>query len=301
MHARAREVPTGFRRVSDGFPTGPVVVVMGRSHAVSGVAAGLVVGPLLGARGLDAATLGVVMAGAALLPDLDHPRSAGARVLGPVTGVVAWVLVRLSRVVYQATATRADLAERPAASHRTLTHTVVGATVAGVLVGVGTWLVGPWVAVPVIGLCAVAAGDRLSCSVSRRRARGRVRVVVTAVGLLPVVPLLVPVPVMAGPPGHVPAAVPGVSPEAVPVVASALTDWRLGVIVATGCVVHSLGDAITISGVPLLWPLLIRGETWWEVRPPQLLRLRTGGRVERWVVFPVLCGLVGLAGWWVFG
>jgi len=55
-----------------------------------------------------------------------------------------------------------------------------------------------------------------------------------------------------------------------------------------GYLTHLLADALTISGVPLLWP--------WQVRAyglPKPLRLRTGGRVEYVLTLALL-----LAGVW---
>jgi hypothetical protein len=52
--------------------------------------------------------------------------------------------------------------------------------------------------------------------------------------------------------------------------------------------VHSAGDAITESGAPLLWPLPIRGRTWYPVGSPRVARFRTGGAVEAWLVAPAL-------------
>ena len=42
----------------------------------------------------------------------------------------------------------------------------------------------------------------------------------------------------------------------------------LGTAVALGMVVHSVGDAITESGAPLLWPLPIRKRRWYPVGQP---------------------------------
>jgi hypothetical protein len=58
---------------------------------------------------------------------------------------------------------------------------------------------------------------------------------------------------------------------------------------ALGCFVHDLGDALTLSGCPFLWPLPIAGELWYELRPPRALRFRTGGRIEQSLIFPALC------------
>lgn len=63
---------------------------------------------------------------------------------------------------------------------------------------------------------------------------------------------------------------------------------------ALGCAVHCLGDALTVRGCPLLWPIPICGETWYELRPPRLLRFRTGGPVEQFLVVPALTVLAVL-------
>lgn len=72
-----------------------------------------------------------------------------------------------------------------------------------------------------------------------------------------------------------------------PLAALAETGPLWGITVAAGCIVHCLGDAVTKSGCPFLFPLRIRGEAWYEIGPPQRLRFRTGGPVEKRLVFPV--------------
>jgi hypothetical protein len=76
--------------------------------------------------------------------------------------------------------------------------------------------------------------------------------------------------------------------------------WTVGVAVAAGCLTHDLGDMLTESGVPLLWPLPLPSgrsfETWYEIRPPRLVRFRTGGRGEVVVLVLLLAGI----GWWAW-
>jgi membrane-bound metal-dependent hydrolase YbcI (DUF457 family) len=63
--------------------------------------------------------------------------------------------------------------------------------------------------------------------------------------------------------------------------AASLTGGRqagwLGTAVTLGMLVHALGDAVTESGAPLLWPLPIRRRRWYPVGGPRPLRWRTGG------------------------
>lgn len=62
-----------------------------------------------------------------------------------------------------------------------------------------------------------------------------------------------------------------------------------GIAVTVGMLVHCLGDALTSSGCPLLWPLPIQGQTWHPLRLPRWVRFRTGGPAE-WVVL-VACNV----------
>lgn len=87
---------------------------MGRTHALSGAAAWLVLVPIPGA------TTGMatdpprsphrprVAAGAAMLPDLDHPQSTAGRALGPITHLLAVAMAAL------------------AGGHRQATHSLLG-------------------------------------------------------------------------------------------------------------------------------------------------------------------------------
>lgn len=87
---------------------------MGRTHAASGGLAFAASAPLLlSGLGVELSPIGLVVgvvaaAGAALLPDLDHPSSTVARALGPLSGAVARMVVAIS------------------GGHRQGTHSLVG-------------------------------------------------------------------------------------------------------------------------------------------------------------------------------
>jgi membrane-bound metal-dependent hydrolase YbcI (DUF457 family) len=59
--------------------------------------------------------------------------------------------------------------------------------------------------------------------------------------------------------------------------------WWLGLAIAAGCLSHSLGDALTREGAPLLGPFSDR-----LLGLPQRLRFCSGGRFELLVVGPVV-------------
>ncbi|GAA1335754.1 metal-dependent hydrolase [Saccharothrix algeriensis] len=239
--------------------------MLGRTHAATGWCAGLALAPALGAHTLpQAVVVAVVTAGSALLPDLDHAGSRASRLLAPVTNLLSTVVQFLSRGLYQATKGPRD--EDVSGEHRHATHTVAFAALLGWWVGWWTGAMGRWAVLVVLGvalLLAVAAlGDWLLLV-----AAGAVLLWIGGGGGFDGV--------------------------------GGLGGW-LGWAVGVGCVVHCLGDALTLSGCPFLWPIPIRGETWYEIRPPRLLRFRTGGPGELLVVWPVcvVAGVLLLPGVW---
>ena len=66
--------------------------------------------------------------------------------------------------------------------------------------------------------------------------------------------------------------------------------------VCLGLVLHLLADALTISGVPLLWPV-VRGDIHLL---PRGWRVRTDGRVESVLAFLLSVGLLGFL-WFTYG
>lgn len=71
----------------------------------------------------------------------------------------------------------------------------------------------------------------------------------------------------------------------------------LGLPAGVGALAHLLGDACTRYGVPLAWPVKVRGRRWYSCGLPYALRIRTDRAAEHYVVMPVLVVLTGLAGW----
>lgn len=193
-------------------------------------------------------TFAAASAGAALLPDGNTSASTVAHIGGTPT---RWIADRIGHVchrVYRATATPADPQRRD--GHRGLTHTAVyalgcgaGAAVFGLLGG------GLVIAVMLVVLVALA----LRPVPGRRRGRTLQRLLValvTAVTVVVCLPLLVP---------------PGTTGAVV-----------FGGAVGLGMLLAMLGDLITDSGVPLLWPLKIGGKRWFRFRLPRRWAPKTG-------------------------
>lgn len=279
--------------------------MMGKSHAVTG-AAGWLVGwgwasvAGLADPGVDVLTVGTMLCtGAALLPDLDHPHSRLAHSGGLITYGFAKMVGRIGAGIHAATKLTADRPDRD--GHRTITHTFFFALLAGTLVtgvcGFGTvagWLpVGSLVAaVLVLGFTGLGAAAVRSAWGGRRRkvkVLGERRHKSTVLAWVLAIATFVVVPAGA---------------------------WWIGLAVGAGCAIHCLGDLITESGCPVLWPIpiprteLVRGHgrtrvptlvwrTWYLVGTPRWMRFKvTATSPAEWVIrwASVLLTLVSVAG-----
>jgi membrane-bound metal-dependent hydrolase YbcI (DUF457 family) len=205
----------------------------------------------------------VVAAGAALAPDVDHPGSTVARSLGPVTRVAARVVSWVSDAVRDGTC--GCCATEGSHGHRTLTHTAVFALAAGAGICAAGWRWGLPAAAVVVG---VAAGLAVLGLLSRRG----VWLVAALCG------------------GCAWAWMHWVGDPAA-------GWWWVGVPAGWGVLAHAVGDGLTRAGVPLWWPLRIRGCRWYPAGLPRWLRFRTGGAVESAVSVLLVVG--GLTAGWV--
>lgn len=237
-------------------------MVMGPTHALSGVAVWMV-----GAAGLqmtghpvaapELAIGAAACAGSALLPDIDHPHSTVARTFGPVSTGLSHLVDSVATAVYNATRTSRE--EPRTGGHRTLTHTTVFALGLGGLVSVACGTLGKPAAIAVLFLLLGLAIRGLMGTWARRQG-WLVTTLVTAAATAMAMWWLPP-------------------DRGYPV---------LGLAVAVGSVTHCLGDMITKQGCPLLWPMVHRGKRWWEVALPSALRIRAGGPFEKTFLAPAL-------------
>jgi hypothetical protein len=247
-----------------------VVAVMGYSHAASGAAGWLVACATVAGLGhrptLATVAIGaVIAAGSAVAPDADHPQATVARVFGPLSQWVAGYVARACAAVHVATCTHLDPPRRN--GHRTASHTAVAGLAAGWGVAEACAAFGRWAAVAVV----FAAAGLAARSLLTPRERGDFGATLFGLLLAAVVGWAAP---------------------------AAASWWWLGVPVAFGWIAHLLGDALTNSGCPILWPLTIRGRRWHPVGTPQSLRFRAGDVWEQRLVVPAIT-VAGLAsvGW----
>jgi membrane-bound metal-dependent hydrolase YbcI (DUF457 family) len=240
----------------------------GPTHAVMGLAA-------WGAVSLLAITHHVPMdteswiagatltSGAALLPDLDHPPATVSRSFGPVTEVASRGVDALSVGIYNTVRLKGDPHRH--GGHRTFTHTIVFAALAGTLTTSLVTMNVPWVTALLLFFFA-GLGVRGLLHEWDHAADTFVVIVLSFI--------------------------------------LTWVCWRwvragddraawFGVTVIVGCLAHCVGDAITEDGCPFLWPVPIGRHLWYPIGPPKLMRYRTGGKVELFVIGP-LCTVLAL-------
>lgn len=188
--------------------------MMGRSHGMSGLAAGLGYGALVTPNPVTQVAIGGVCMVFAYVPDADHPGSTVTHSI-PILGRPLCLAIRwASRTVYAATKGPRD--EDWEGEHRHLSHTIAFALLVGAAVGITWALASP----AVFGLTH----------------SGAIR-----------------------------------------------SGWLLAGAAALGCWTHCLGDSLTLMGCPWLWPIPIADETWFEIRPPRLLRFLSGHVAPRFM------------------
>ncbi|WP_017591503.1 metal-dependent hydrolase [Nocardiopsis potens] len=234
---------------------------MAPSHAATGLLAGVLAtaaaAPFMAVGPMELAAGAAIGAGAALLPDIDHPGSTATTSQGPLTRVLSAGARRLSAWVYHATLTRADTVAD--GEHRYLWHTPAAALATGAAVG-AAGAASPWALGAVLWFTVTLALRGLAQALPRGRTRARLM-------------------------NRAGTSLAGAAAAVLLVASGASPGPYVGAVLALGMVVHSLGDALTRSAVPLAWPFRVRGRRWAMIGTPRRLRFTTGSRPElviRW-------------------
>ncbi len=256
--------------------------MMGPAHSLSGAAAWLGVGAAAAGFGhpmpWPVLVVGaLICAGAALAPDLDHKSATISRAFGPISRILCEIIDKLSYAVYKATRTKAD--PRRSGGHRTLTHTAVWA----VLIGAGTSALATtgdrWAVLGILFVHLVLAVEGLLWRMARTSSD-------VLVWLLGATSAWILAGVLDRPGGGSDWLFTGDGQEYL---------W-LGLPIVLGALVHDIGDALTVSGCPILWPLPIGRKRWYPLGPPKGMRFRAGSRVETKVLMPAFLVLGGVGG-----
>ena len=246
---------------------------MGMTHALSACAlvlaliafAPLFMEKVLGVWQISfVALLCLALIGGALMPDLDNTNSSANSALGFVGDGISAVMRATAPIVKNMVHTKYDKdLDNP---HRSFYHTGVSAILVGGLGASACAITGMTGKICAMVLAFIGAHVALSTLLkgSLKKAAGKSNKIIGA--LLPLVFSLAVV-----------AALWFTLPKTVPY-------WEIGVAFGLGWLVHILGDMCTTSGVPILWPVPIRGKMWYDVR---LLKIKAGGAVENVLFIPL--------------
>lgn len=256
--------------------------MMGPAHSLSGAAGWLGVGAAAAATGhtmpWPVLVVGAfICAGAALAPDLDHKAATISRSFGPISKVLCEVTDKLSFAVYKATKTPAD--SRRTGGHRTLTHTWLWAVTVGLGASGLAMLGGRWAVLFILFVHMVLAVEGLLW----RAARVSSDILVWLLG---------------GTSAWILAdllAKPGNGADWLFTSPGQEFLW-LGLPIVLGALIHDIGDALTVSGCPVLWPIPVRRKRWYPIGPPKPMRFRAGSWVELKVLMPVFMLIGGACG-----
>lgn len=256
--------------------------MMGPAHSLSGAAAWLGVGAAAAAAGhgmpWPVLVVGaLICAGAALAPDLDHKAATISRAFGPFSRGLCEVVDKLSYAVYKATRKPGD--PRRSGGHRTLTHTWLWAVLIGAGASALAMIGGRWAVLGILFVHMVLAVEGLLW----RAARVSSDILVWLLGATSAWIL-----------GEI-LNKPGNGADWLFTAPGQEYLW-LGLPIVLGAIVHDIGDALTVSGCPILWPIPIGRKRWYPVGPPEAMRFRAGSWVELKVLMPVFMILGGLGG-----
>jgi len=255
--------------------------MMGPAHSLSGAAAWLGAGAA--AAALDhpmpwpVLLVGaLISSGAALAPDLDHKSATISRAFGPLSRMLCGVIDKISESVYNAT--RATGERHRTGGHRTLTHTWPWALFLGVGFSAAAVWGGHWAVLVILFIHLVLAVEGLLW----RAARVSSDILVWLLGATSAWSLTG----LLEKPGNGSGWLfTGDGQEFL---------W-IGLPIVLGALMHDIGDAITISGCPVLWPLRIGGRRWYPLSTPEFMRFRAGAWVETKLLMPLFM-LIGGAG-----
>lgn len=246
-------------------------MVLGPTHAISGATAWLagswVAAEYAGySQSIWELAIGTaVCSGAALLPDLDcsgrvlanRGGATVAHTFGVVSLFAAECVEKFALGVYRITRLKKDPMRHN--GHRTLTHTWLF----NVLLGLGVAKLCEEFEKPAaIGVLFVMLGLAVR-GLMAESVRKTGWLIVTLLAALAAYQAAVVLPANRGYP-------------------------LLGLAVAAGGVMHTLGDMITRQGCPVLWPLPTGRRLWREFGVPDAIAVKVGGRFETLVLRPLL-------------
>lgn len=219
----------------------------------------------------------VVVAGAALLPDFDNVKSTAISALGPIGKLISKITRSFAVAIYTLTKTSKDDDEVNA--HRGFWHTIPASIFIGVIVFLTTSIpikiiipfinknstIGFLFAVLWLMLCyqlAIASLFSYSVKKLKKDLFGWTFIIGSSIIFALIILIFSP--------------------------SDIAYSW-IAILISLGYIFHILGDTLTVSGTPALWPLKHKGKRWWTYR---LGRIHAGSEFEYKIVVPIFIMLI---------
>ena len=254
--------------------------LMGPTHALSAVAFALLftwlASDLMFEKILGSSNIAVfisamvIIVGASLMPDLDATNSTSINVLGIVGTVLSKAMRGFSAIIQNIIKGPYDKSSDP---HRGFWHTVVSAFLVGALFSALTSINielfaikdTPITIATFIVMFLLYISIQLSLVSLFKplydKKKNKIGKLGTAVGAIVISFILVYL------------------------LPSNINYYWVGGAVTFGWIAHLLGDMMTVSGVPILFPLKFKGKRWWDFRLP--LGIKAGGFIEKAILIPI--------------
>jgi len=228
----------------------------------------------------------LVLAGGALLPDLDSPQSRAESSLGVLGKILNSIFRGLAKGVQTVIRSKRDEADPD--PHRGLWHTPLMSIITGALVFAATRIdtafeaavfgkinVGFIFAFFITLVMTIMALEGLFTKDMKKLKKkhsnlGELYAIVLALAIVTFLFLQLP---------------------------EGLNFWWLGVATAVGMLVHIFGDLMTTAGCPIFFPVKIKGKMWWKVR---IFPIKAGGATEKWFFTPMFITIIVVSSIFVF-
>lgn len=250
---------------------------MGLTHALSAVAIAAVV--LAFAPSAFKAVFGtedpwfvtllcLVMVGGALMPDLDNTSSSAESALGFVGSILSGFMRFTAPIIQGLVHTKYDKDTETA--HRGFYHTAVSAVLFGGLTAALCSI--PGAIGEAVSLVLAFTGVHIALSTVAKKVlkiksgvQGALMATVASLGAVLLLWFMLP---------------------------DSSDYTSIGIAFGVGWLIHLLGDMCTTQGVPILWPIPIRGKMWWRIR---LLPIKAGGVIENMVFIPLFLVVIAVS------
>lgn len=264
--------------------------LMGPTHALSAVAFALLVTWLASDFMFDTVLQSkdfivfisaiIIIIGSALMPDLDAVKSTSINVLGFIGAGLSTAMRGFSSIVQGIIKGPYDKSSDP---HRGFWHTLVSAFLVGGLfagltsinVEVFTFRDNSITVATLIVLLILYISIKLALASlfksfynKNKNSSGKLGMTIGAFAISVILVILLP---------------------------SNIDYTWVGGAVTFGWIAHLLGDMMTVSGVPILFPLKIKGKRWWDIRLP--LGIKAGGFIETAVLIPMFSIIIIVSLW----